>query len=143
MRASSRATTAGICATAVVVASAATTAVAAAGHAAGVSLTVNGAAVPVGGFGVLTAVFSLAGAVLAVALARFARHPRRTFLRTTVALTALSVLPDLLATAAPGTKALLMSTHLIAAAIVIPALASRLPDAGRFRQPEAAGTAAR
>jgi hypothetical protein len=43
-----------------------------------------------------------------------------------VALTALSLAPDVLADAAPATKALLMLTHLVAAAIVIPAVARRL-----------------
>ncbi|MET9022690.1 DUF6069 family protein [Actinopolymorpha sp. NPDC004070] len=108
------------------VASAATMTVAAAGNAAGVSLDMAGAPIPVTGFGVLTAAFSLIGLVIAVALARWARHPRRAFLRTTVALTALSFVPDLLADAAPATKALLMLTHLVAAVIVVPAIARKL-----------------
>jgi hypothetical protein len=108
------------------VASAATMAVAAAGHAAGVSLDMAGEPIPVSGFGVLTAGFSLVGVVLAVVLARFARRPRRAFVRTTVVLTALSLVPDAIADAAPATKALLMLTHLVAAAVVIPAVARRL-----------------
>ncbi|WP_433040725.1 DUF6069 family protein [Dactylosporangium sp. CS-033363] len=127
----SRATTAyaaligtGLAATAV--ASAATMAVAAAGHAAGISLDMAGAPIPVAGFGTLTAMFSLVGVVLAVTLARFAGRPRRAFVRTTVVLTALSLVPDVLADSAPATKALLMLTHLVAAAIVIPAVARRL-----------------
>ncbi|MFD2077539.1 hypothetical protein SAMN05421678_11250 [Actinopolymorpha cephalotaxi] len=108
------------------VASVATMTVAAAGHAAGISLDMAGAPIPVTGFGVLTAGFSLIGLVIAVALARWARHPRRAFVRTTVALLALSFVPDILADAAPATKALLMLTHLVAAAIVVPAIARRL-----------------
>jgi hypothetical protein len=51
--------------------------------------------------------------------------------RTTVALTALSFIPDLLvAGAAAETRVTLMVTHLVAAAIFIPAIASRL-DQGR------------
>jgi hypothetical protein len=111
---------------AAVAASAATMAVAAAGHAAGISLDMSGAPIPITGFGMLTAVFSLVGVVLAVVLARFARRPRRVFLRTTVVLTVLSLVPDVLADAAPATKALLMLTHLVAAAVVIPAVARRL-----------------
>jgi hypothetical protein len=107
-------------------ASVATMVVAAAGHAAGVSLDMAGAPIPVTGFGVLTAVFSLVGVVLAVVLQRFARDPRRTFVRTTVVLTALSLVPDVIADAGPATKILLMLTHLVAAAIVVPALARRL-----------------
>jgi hypothetical protein len=107
-------------------ASAATMIVAAGGRAAGVSLDVSGAPIPISGFGVLTAVFSMVGLVLAVVLSRTARSPRRAFVRTTVVLTALSLVPDVIADAAPATKALLMLTHLIAAAIVIPAIARRL-----------------
>lgn len=107
-------------------ASAATMTAAASGHAAGVSLDMGGEPIPVSGFGVLTAVFSLVGVVLAAVLARTARNPQRTFIRTTVVLTALSVVPDAIADAAPATKALLMVAHLIAAAIVIPAVARRL-----------------
>ncbi|WP_433112921.1 DUF6069 family protein [Micromonospora sp. CA-246542] len=111
---------------ATVAASAATMIVAAVGRAAGVSLEVSGAPIPVAGFGVLTAVFSLIGVVLAALLSRFARRPRRAFVRTTVALTVLSVVPDVIADADTATKALLMLTHLVAAAIVIPAVARRL-----------------
>jgi hypothetical protein len=114
----------GVVATAL--ASAATPVVAAAGTAAGISLDVGGAPIPVLGFATLTAVFSLVGVVLAVALSRFARHPRRAFVRTTVVLTVLSFVPDVIAPAAPATKALLMLTHVVAAAIVIPAVARRL-----------------
>jgi len=114
----------GVVATAL--ASVATPVVAAAGAAAGISLNVGGAPIPVPGFATLTAVFSLVGVVLAVVLSRFARRPRRTFVRTTVVLTVLSFVPDVIAPAAPATKALLMLTHVVAAAIVIPAIARRL-----------------
>ena len=111
---------------ALALASGATATVAAAGHAAGISLAVGGAPIPVTGFAVLTAVCSLVGLVLAAVLASVARHPRTVFVRCTVALTALSLVPDVLAAATPGTKMLLMLTHLVAAAIVIPAVARRL-----------------
>jgi len=111
---------------AVVGASVATAAVAGVGNLAGISLNVSGAPIPVPGFATLTAVFSLVGLLLALGLRRFARHPRTAFVRTTVALTALSLVPDVLADAATTTKALLMVTHLVAAVIVIPAVARRL-----------------
>lgn len=111
---------------AAVAASAVTMAVAAAGHAAGISLDMSGAPIPIAGFGVLTAAFSLIGVVIAALLSRFARRPRRTFVRTTVVLTVLSLVPDGIADAGVATKALLMLTHLVAAAIVIPAVARRL-----------------
>ena len=115
---------AGVVATAL--ASVTTSIVAAAGHAAGISLDVGGAPIPIQGFAVLTAFFSLVGLVLAVVLSRVARRPRSTFIRSTVALTVLSLVPDVLADATPATQALLMLTHLVAAAIVIPAVARRL-----------------
>jgi Family of unknown function (DUF6069) len=107
-------------------ASGATTIVAAVGSAAGISLDVGGAPLPLVAFAVLTALFSLVGLVLAAVMSRKARHPRSTFIRTTAALTVLSFVPDAIADAAPATKALLMLTHLVAAAIVIPAIARRL-----------------
>jgi uncharacterized protein DUF6069 len=107
-------------------ASAATTIVAAAGSAAGISLEVGGAAIPVPGFAMLTAFFSVVGLGLAVVLSRVVRRPRSTFIRSTVVLTVLSFVPDVIADATPATKALLMLTHLVAAAIVIPAVARRL-----------------
>ncbi|MCO1656436.1 DUF6069 family protein [Pseudonocardia humida] len=107
-------------------AAAATALVAVAGQAVGVSLEVSGAPIPASGFAVLTVIFSVVGLVLATALRRFARRPRTAWIRTTVALTALSFVPDVLADAAVSTKVLLMLTHVVAAAIVIPAVARRL-----------------
>jgi len=113
-------------AVATVAAAAATTAVAAAGQAVGISLAISGAPIPPPGFATLTVVFSVLGLLIAAALRRFARSPRTTWIRTTVALTALSLVPDAIADADTATKALLMLTHLVAAAIVVPAVARRL-----------------
>lgn len=113
---------------ATVLASAATTVTAAAGRAAGIGLDVSGAPIPVLGFAVLTTLCSLVGLVLAVVLARWVRHARAAFVRTAVVVTALSLVPDVLADAAPATKGLLMLTHVVAAVIVTPALARRLPS---------------
>ena len=68
----------------------------------------------------------MVGLVIATALRRFAGRPRTAWIRTTVVLTALSFVPDLLVDAAVSTKVLLIVTHLVAAAIVIPAVARRL-----------------
>ena len=111
---------------AVVVAAAATTAVAAAAQAVGISLAISGAAIPPPGFATLTVIFSVLGLLIAVGLRRFARNPRTTWIRTTVALTALSLVPDAIADADTATKAVLMLTHLVAAAVVVPAVARRL-----------------
>jgi hypothetical protein len=108
------------------IASCATTTVAAAGNAAGISLDMAGQPIPVLGFGTLTAIFSVVGLILAAILSRTARHPRSTFIRTTVVLTVLSLVPDVIADAGVATKALLMLTHLVAAAIVIPAVTRQL-----------------
>jgi hypothetical protein len=114
-------------AAATVVAAAATTAVAAAGQAVGISLDIAGAPIPASGFATLTVMFSVIGLLIALGLRRFARHPRTTWIRTTVALTVLSLVPDVLIDAATITQVLLMVTHLVAAAIVIPVVARRLP----------------
>ena len=111
---------------ATVAAAVATAAVAAAGRALGVSTDLAGAPIPVSGFAVLTVIFAVLGLVIAAALRRFARRPRTAWLRTTVVLTVLSFVPDLLADATVATKALLMLTHVVAATIVIPAVARRL-----------------
>ncbi|WP_019877823.1 DUF6069 family protein [Sporichthya polymorpha] len=113
---------------ATVLASIATTVVAAVGQEAGISLDISGEAIPLFAFAQLTALFSLVGVGLAAVLARRNRAPRRTFVVTTVALTVLSLVPDVLADAAWDTRVLLMATHLVAAAIVVPALAARLPE---------------
>jgi hypothetical protein len=113
---------------AAVSAAVATTAVAAAARAAGIELAIDGERIPLLGFAQLTLIFSFIGLGLAVALRRWARRPRRTFVTTTVALTALSLVPDLLISASAGSKPVLMATHVVAAAIVIPVIAARLAE---------------
>jgi len=61
-------------------------------------------------------------------MARRSTHARDLFVKTTLALTALSIVPDMLADAQTATKLTLILTHVVAAAIVIPTLASRLAD---------------
>lgn len=111
---------------AILAAAVATTTVAAMAHAAGVSLEIDGEPIPAAGFGTLTLVFAVLGLGLAAAIRRWARSPRRTFVRTTVALTALSLVPDLIVSASAATRLTLMATHVIAATIVIPVVAGRL-----------------
>ena len=109
-------------------ASVATLAVAAVAQALDVSLEVGGKAIPLLGFSQLTFVASIIGTILAVVLSRRANRPKHTFVVTTIALTALSIVPDVLADAHTSTRFTLALTHVVAAAIVIPALASRLSD---------------
>ena len=112
---------------AAVVAAAATTALAAVASAAGVSFADStGAGIPLAGFAQLTLVFSLVGVGIAAVMARKARRPRPTFVRTTVILTALSFVPDLTFGFDAGSAATLITLHIVAAAIVVPALAGRL-----------------
>jgi peptidoglycan/LPS O-acetylase OafA/YrhL len=111
-----------------VAASVATLAFAALTQAVGVSLKVGGQAIPVAGFAQLTFAASIVGTILAVVLSRRASRPRHTFLVTTIALTFVSFLPDAFADAHTATKVGLALSHVVAAVIVIPALASRLTD---------------
>ncbi|MDX6276789.1 MAG: hypothetical protein QOJ72_917 [Nocardioidaceae bacterium] len=107
-------------------AAAATAAIAVVAHTAGVSLEVGGEPIPPSGFATMTLLAVVLGFGLAVALRRWAGNPRQTFVRATIALTALSFVPDLLVSASSATRLTLMATHVVAAAIVIPAIARRL-----------------
>lgn len=112
---------------AAVVAAVATTVLAAVASAAGVSFADStGASIPIVGFAQLTLVFSLVGVGIAAVMARKVRRPRRTFVRTAAALTALSFVPDLTFGFGAGSAATLITLHIVAAAIVVPALAGRL-----------------
>ncbi|QQM46087.1 DUF6069 family protein [Streptomyces liliifuscus] len=85
------------------------------------------AEIPVGGFfgGVLF--WSVVGIVLAVVLARWAKRPARTFVVTTVVLTALSMAgPAVAPHTATSTQVVLAVSHLVAAAVIIPVVARRL-----------------
>src|SRR3712207_193435 len=112
---------------AAVVASVVTTVLAAGASAAGVSFADStGASIPIAGFAQLTLVFSLVGVGIAAVLARKARRPRAAFVRTTLALTALSFVPDLTFGFDTSSAATLIALHTVAAAIVVPTLAGRL-----------------
>ncbi|MGW0821647.1 DUF6069 family protein [Streptomyces sp. NPDC002845] len=85
------------------------------------------AEIPVGGFAGGVLFWSVAGIVLAVALARWAKRPARTLVVTTVALTALSLAgPAVAPHTATSTQVVLALSHLVAAAVIIPPLARRL-----------------
>jgi hypothetical protein len=66
------------------------------------------------------------GVLLAKALVRWTAQPARNFVAATVALTAASIVPDLTVDASTASRLVLIATHVVAAAIVIPALARRL-----------------
>jgi amino acid transporter len=111
---------------ATVVASAVVTVIAMAASAAGVSFETASGTIPLAGYAQLTALFSLIGVAMAAVMARVARHPRRTFVVTTVVLTVLSLVPDVTFGFDAASAVVLMLLHVVAAAIVIPVLARRL-----------------
>jgi uncharacterized protein DUF6069 len=104
----------------------ATTAVVVAARAADIPVAVSGEEIPLAGFAQLTVFATIIGVVLGKVLSRRAARPRRTFTIATIALTAASLVPDLLVDATVGSRVALMATHVIAAAIVIPTLAKRV-----------------
>ncbi|HEV3365017.1 MAG TPA: DUF6069 family protein [Acidimicrobiia bacterium] len=77
-------------------------------------------------FAVFTLIGAALGAVIATQLQERNGQPRRAFVITTVVLTALSFLPDITADATTATKLTLIGAHLVAAAVIVPALAARL-----------------
>ncbi len=112
---------------AALVASVATSVLAAIASAAGVSFADStGVSIPIAGFAQLTLIFSLLGVGLAAVMARKARRPRTTFVRTTIVLTLLSYVPDLTVGFDAASAASLIALHTVAAAIVVPTLARRL-----------------
>src|SRR4051794_28251833 len=100
-----------------------TTAAAAAIHAAGVSLAVGGQMIPLAGFAQMTFLGAVIGGVLLAVLNRRSAAPHRRFVQTTVVLTALSCVPSVALPPEAATKVALVSLHLLAAAIIVPALA--------------------
>ena len=110
------------------VAAAATTAIAAVAGAAGVSFEVDGEPIPLLGFAQMTLLGAVLGLVIAGVCRRFA-HPRATFVRITVALTAVSVVPDFAMSFDTASRIVLVFCHVTAASIIVPVLARRLPAA--------------
>ncbi|MFL6206440.1 MAG: DUF6069 family protein [Acidimicrobiales bacterium] len=109
-----------------VLAAGATTAIAVIASAAGVSFEVEGEAIPLAGYAQMTLLGAVVGVLLAAGLRRWARTPQRTFVRATVVLTALSVVPDLTVGFDAPSAATLIVAHVVAAAIIVPRLAARL-----------------
>jgi Family of unknown function (DUF6069) len=110
------------------VAAAVNTVVVAIADAADVSFVVQdgGRPIPAMGFAQITFVSALIGIGLAAILRRHSTRPVTWFTRVTVALTAVSLVPPVVVDADTSTKVLLIVTHLIAAAIVIPVIVKRL-----------------
>lgn len=107
------------------VAAVATSLVAVLAAAAGEEIAISGEPIPASGFATLTMV----GAVFGIAIAKLVQRthdPRASFVKVTAVLTALSIIPDALADTSWTGRLLLAATHVLAAAIIVPALAHRL-----------------
>jgi len=75
----------------------------------------------------MTLVGALLGIVIALVVRRRAANPRRTFVRICVVATAVSCVPSMAIAPNVGIALALIATHVLGAAIVVPAIASRLP----------------
>ena len=105
-----------------VLAAAATTAGAAVLRAAGVPLAAHGE-IQLAAFGQLTFIAAVCGGVLLAVLIRRSSAPRHRFVRITVGLTALSCVAPAAFADTAASKTALVVLHLLAAAIIVPALA--------------------
>jgi len=103
------------------VAAVCTTVLAAIAAARDISLEVDAAPVPIPAF----ALWTLVGSALGVVLARLLRQRQRFVVVTTIT-TGLSLIPAIAAPDDTATRAVLVAAHLVAAAIIIPALAKQL-----------------
>jgi len=107
------------------VAAVATSTLAAVAHAAGVPLRVDGEMIPIAGFAQMTLVGAVVGGLLVAALNRWSGHARRTFEVIAVGLTTVSCIPSVALPPDTATKLVLVATHLVAAAIIVPVLVRR------------------
>jgi len=107
-------------------AAATTTTAAGLTHAFGSPPAVSGEEVPLYAFAQLTLMGALLGAIIAKVISTRLRHPRRAFLRIACVLTVISIVPDVVVDATIGSRLTLAFTHVVAAAVIVPALARRL-----------------
>ncbi len=98
-----------------------TTATAAIASAAGVSFEVSAEPIPLPAFALWTVLSATIGALLARLL-----RDRQRFVAVTVIGTGLSLIPSIALPDDTATKAALVGTHILAAAIIIPALSRQL-----------------
>lgn len=82
--------------------------------------------IPLSGIAVVTGVFSVVGVVIAAAFLRWSARPAERFVWTAVSLTLVSLLPPVLLASTTGTAVALVGLHLVAAAVMVPALARSL-----------------
>lgn len=83
--------------------------------------------IPLLGYATVTLASTVLGLLIATALARWAPRPRLTFVIVALVLTAVSFAFPATTTATTATKVILEITHVIPAALIIPAIAAHLP----------------
>ncbi len=86
----------------------------------------GGESIPLWAFAQLTFIFSMIGLLLAAGLRRWNKRPSATFVRVTVTLTAVSLVPPFMVDANLATVGALVLIHVVAAATFIPVLARKL-----------------
>jgi len=106
-----------------IVAAVAVTTVAVAARGAGVPLAIDSEPIPVLGFAQMTLLGAVIGGLLAASLNRYSTQPRQWFLSAAVTLTVLSCVPSVALPPDIATKIVLVFTHVLAAAIIVPTLA--------------------
>jgi hypothetical protein len=110
------------------VAAVVTTTIAAGADAAGVSFAdKTGESIPMLAFAQLTFTCALLGVALAAGVRRRASHPQRTFTRVAWTVAVVSCMAPTLIGLEAAAVAVLVVEHLVAAAVIIPAISSRLP----------------
>lgn len=107
------------------VGAAVTTVVAAVVHAVGVSFEIEGETIPLLGFAQMTFSGAVIGGLLLAGLNRWSRRARARFVQATVALTVVSCVPSIAMPDDTGSQVALVALHVLAAAIIVPALARR------------------
>jgi len=106
-----------------------TTLTAALARSAGVHFEVpdgGGETIPLPGFAVVTGFFSVVGVLIALVLALVSGRPAERFLVVAGSLTLLSLVAPVLSGADAATTVTLMVLHLVAAAVMVPALVRSL-----------------
>lgn len=83
--------------------------------------------IPLPGYAMVILGSTLVGLLLASAFARWTPRPRLTFVIVALVLTAVSLAFPATTTATTATKVILEITHVIPAALIIPAIAAHLP----------------
>lgn len=100
-----------------------TTVAAAAVHAVGVSFEIDGAMIPLLGFAQMTFIGAVFGGLLLGGLNRWSARACARFVQAAVALTLVSCVPSVALPDDTGSQIALVALHVLAAAVIVPALA--------------------